>query len=90
VSGRLVTLLEETVTSAVSSKHVTRKELVQVIVDTTVQKKSNAHSIDSRLSLKVLEKLAAAEFTPHKRLRDGICIFVFLLVGVWRHGIVQL
>ena len=47
-------------TLAVSDKHVTRKELAQVIVDTTVQKKNITHPTDSRLSLKALEKLADA------------------------------
>ncbi len=59
-ADRLVTLLEETVTLAISDKHVTRKELAQVIVDTTVQEKNITHPTDSRLYLKALEKLADA------------------------------
>ena len=59
-ADRLVTLFEKTVTLAVSDKHVTRRELAQVIVDTTVQEKNIIHPTDSRLSLKALEKLADA------------------------------
>ena len=45
---------------AVSDKHVTRKELAQVIVDTTVQEKNITHPTDSKLYLKALQKLADA------------------------------
>lgn len=57
---KLVTLLQETVAIAVVDKHVTKKELAQVNVDTTVQEKNITYPTDSKLYLKALEKLADA------------------------------
>ena len=59
-ADRLVTLLEETVVIAKSENHITKKELAQVTVDTTVQEKNITHPTDSKLYLKALEKLAEA------------------------------
>ncbi len=59
-ADRLVTLLEETVVIAESDNHITKKELAQVTVDTTVQEKNITHPTDSKLYLKALEKLADA------------------------------
>ena len=46
---RLAVLLAETVAIAVSDRHVTKRELPQVIVDTTVQEKNITCPTDSKL-----------------------------------------
>jgi transposase, IS5 family len=67
---RLVLLLEETVAIAVTDKHVTTKELTQVIVDTTVQEKNITYPTDSKLYLKAIQKLAAAARKCDVKLRQ--------------------
>ena len=73
-ADRLVMLLEETVTIAVNNKLDTKKELAQVIVDTTVQEKNITYPTDSKLYLKALQKLAAAaknRGVPRRREESG-------------------
>ena len=48
-ADRLVMLVEDMLTPAVSGKHVTSEELAQVIVDTTVAEKNIPHPTDSKL-----------------------------------------
>ncbi|MCL4161775.1 UNVERIFIED_CONTAM: hypothetical protein GTU68_027810 [Idotea baltica] len=57
---RLAAMLEETVAIAVRDKNVSKNELKQVNVDTTVQEKNITHPTDSKLYLKALTKLADA------------------------------
>lgn len=57
---RLAAMLEETIAIAVRDKHVSKNELKQVNVDTTVQEKNITHPTDSKLYLKALTKLADA------------------------------
>jgi IS5 family transposase len=69
-ADRLAVLLEETVAIALTDQHITRKELAQVIVDTTVQEKNITHPTDSKLYFKALEKLAAAARNRSVQLRQ--------------------
>ena len=48
-ADQLAVLLEETVAIAVTDQHITKKELAQVIVDTTVQEKNITHPSDFML-----------------------------------------
>ena len=57
---KLQTLLTQTVEVAVEQKHLPRRELAQVNVDTTVQEKNIAHPTDSKLLHKAIVKLAQA------------------------------
>lgn len=59
-SGKLTELLKQTVTLAVERKHLPKRELQQVNVDTTVQEKNITHPTDSMLLHKAIVKLAAA------------------------------
>lgn len=69
-ADRLAVLLEETVAIALTDHHITKKELAQVIVDTTVQEKNITHPTDSKLYFKALEKLAAAARNRSVQLRQ--------------------
>ena len=57
---RLVGLLKETVVVAVEQKHLPRRELKQVNVDTTVQEKHVTHPTDPKLLYKAIVKLGRA------------------------------
>ena len=67
---RLAILLEETVAIAVKDKHIAKKELAQVNIDTTVQEKNITHPTDSKLYFRALEKLADAAKNRGVRLRQ--------------------
>ena len=68
---RLVIMLEETVAIAVNDQHISKRELAQVNVDTTVQEKNITHPTDSKLYLKALEKLALAAHCRGIQLRQS-------------------
>lgn len=70
---KLLTLLTETVTIAVKDKQISKKELAQVNVDTTVQEKNITPPTDSKLYLKALNKLAAAAKQRGVKLRQTYC-----------------
>ncbi len=57
---RLVELLKQTIVIAVKQKHLPKRELKQVNVDTTVQEKNITYPTDSKLLYKAIEKLVAA------------------------------
>jgi IS5 family transposase len=57
---KLLELLQETIALAVREKHVSRKELEQVNVDTTVQEKNITHPTDSKLYYHAIVKLGKA------------------------------
>ena len=57
---RLAALLRETIDLAVREKHVTRRDLERVNVDTTVQEKNITHPTDAKLLSRCIAKLAAA------------------------------
>ena len=67
---RLAAMLEETIAIAVRDKHVSKNELKQVNVDTTVQEKNITHPTDSKLYLKALTKLADAAKQRGIKLRQ--------------------
>jgi IS5 family transposase len=67
---KLVMLLEETVSIAVSHKHITRNELAQVNVDTTVQEKNITYPTDSKRYLKAIQKLGDAARNCGSKLRQ--------------------
>ena len=57
---RLLALLKMTVEVAVEQKHLPKRELEQVNVDTTVQEKNITHPTDSKLLYKAVVKLGRA------------------------------
>jgi len=57
---KLGSLLQETIALAVREKQVTKQELAQVNVDTTVQEKNITHPTDSKLLHKAIIKLGKA------------------------------
>jgi IS5 family transposase len=57
---RLIELLQETISLAMREKHISKKELEQVTVDTTVQEKNITHPTDSKLYHKAILKLGKA------------------------------
>lgn len=67
---RLLILLDETVAIAVDEKQITKRELAQVNVDTTVQEKNITHPTDSKLYLKAIEKLADSARNRNVKLRQ--------------------
>ena len=86
---KLVAMLEETVTIAVNDKLVTKKELAQVIVDTTVMEKNITHPTDSKLYLKALQKLAAAARHRNVKLRQTylrVGKHAAMMVGRYAHA----
>ena len=56
----LVEMLSETISLALREKQVTKRELAQVIVDTTVQEKNITHPTDSKLYRTAIVKLGRA------------------------------
>jgi len=56
----MIDLLQETVSLAMGEKLISKKELEQVTVDTTVQEKNITHSTDSKLYYKAILKLGKA------------------------------
>ena len=86
---KLLVLLEETVAIAVSEKQITKKELAQVIVDTTVQEKNITHPTDSKLYLKALQKLADAAKNRGIKLRQTyrrVAKKAAMMVGRYAHA----
>ncbi len=57
---RLESLLKETIALAVREKHLPRRDLERVTVDTTVQEKNITHPTDSKLLYKAIVKLVGA------------------------------
>jgi IS5 family transposase len=57
---RLEELLKETIALAVREKHVPRRDLARVTVDTTVQEKNISYPTDSKLLYKAIVKLGDA------------------------------
>jgi len=57
---RLEELLAETIRLAVREKHLPKRDLAQVTVDTTVQEKNITHPTDSKLLYKAIVKLGDA------------------------------
>jgi len=70
---KLLSLLTETVTIAVKDKQITKTELAQVNVDTTVQEKNITHPTDSKLYLKAINKLVVAAKQRGVKLRQTYC-----------------
>jgi IS5 family transposase len=67
---QLVGLLEETIALAVREKQVTKRELAQVNVDTTVQEKNITHPTDSKLYHTAIVKLGRAAKSRGVKLRQ--------------------
>lgn len=86
---KLLVLLEETVAIAVSEKQISKKELAQVIVDTTVQEKNITHPTDSKLYLKALQKLVEAARNRGVKLRQTysrVAKKAAMMVGRYAHA----
>jgi IS5 family transposase len=59
-ADRLAELLKETISLALREKHLSKRDLEQIIVDTTVQEKNVTYPTDSKLLYKAVVKLAEA------------------------------
>jgi IS5 family transposase len=59
-SDRLAELVRETIALAVREKHLPKKDLGQINVDTTVQEKNITHPTDTKLLYRCIVKLVAA------------------------------
>lgn len=69
-ADKLAEMLSETVALAVREKQVTKQELAQVNVDTTVQEKNITHPTDSKLYQKAIVKLGQAAKHRGVKLRQ--------------------
>ena len=69
-ADKLAEMLSETVALAVREKQVTKQELTQVNVDTTVQEKNITHPTDSKLYHKAIVKLGQAAKLRGVKLRQ--------------------
>lgn len=69
-TDRLTALLEETIAIALQDRLVTKKELAQVNIDTTVQEKNITHPTDSKLYLRAINRLADAAQDRGVKLRQ--------------------
>lgn len=67
---RLAELLKETINLALREKHVSKRDLEQVNVDTTVQEKNVTYPTDSKLLYKAIIKLAEAAKSRGMQLRQ--------------------
>lgn len=70
-ADRLTELLKETIDLAVREKHLPRRDLERVNVDTTVQEKNITYPTDSKLLYKAIVKLVAAARKRGIRLRQS-------------------
>ena len=68
---RLQDLIKETIRVAIEGKHLTKKDLECVNVDTTVQEKNVTFPTDSKLLLKAICKLAEAAKSRGIKLRQS-------------------
>jgi len=68
---RLAELLKETIDLAVREKHLSKRDLTQVTVDTTVQEKNVTFPTDSKLRYKAIVKLVKAAKVRGIRLRQS-------------------
>lgn len=68
---RLEPLLQETIRLAVRERHVSKRDLERVNVDTTVQEKNITYPTDSKLLYKAIQKLAGAARGRGIRLRQS-------------------
>ncbi len=67
---QLMELLQETISLAMGEKLISKKELEQVTVDTTVQEKNITHPTDSKLYYKAILKLGKAAKSREISLRQ--------------------
>jgi IS5 family transposase len=68
---RLSLLLQETIELAVKGKQITKNELAQVTIDTTVQEKNITYPTDSKLYHRAIVKLARAAANRGIKLRQS-------------------
>jgi len=68
---KLMALLQQTVALAVRRKHLPKREMKQVNVDTTVQEKNITHPTDSKLLYKAIVKLGRAARAQGIALRQS-------------------
>jgi IS5 family transposase len=68
---RLEELLTETIRLAVREKHLPKRDLAQITVDTTVQEKNITHPTDSKLLYKAIVKLGDAAKSRGIALRQS-------------------
>ena len=88
-ADKLLALVEETIAIALQDKLVTKRELAQVNVDTTVQEKNITHPTDSKLYLRAINKLADAAQDRDVKLRQTYCRVAkkaAIMVGRYAHA----
>jgi len=86
---RLKILLQETVDLAVNNNQVTKAELAQVTVDTTVQEKNVTYPTDSKLYLRAITKLARAAAFRDITLRQSyvrVAKHAAIMAGRYAHA----
>jgi IS5 family transposase len=86
---KLASLLQETLAIAVKDERVTKHELAQVNVDTTVQEKNVTHPTDSKLYHTAIRKLVNAARDRHVKLRQTyrrVAKRVAIMVGRYAHA----
>ena len=88
-ADKLAEMLSETVALAVREKQVTKQELTQVNVDTTVQEKNITHPTDSKLYHKAIVKLGQAAKHRGVKLRQTyvrVSKKAAMMVGRYAHA----
>ena len=86
---KLAGMLEETIALALREKQVTKKELAQVIVDTTVQEKNISYPTDSKLYRTAIVKLGDAAKHRDVKLRQTyvrVSKKASIMVGRYAHA----
>jgi IS5 family transposase len=86
---KLIELLQETIVLAVDEKLVSKHELAQVNVDTTVQEKNITFPTDSKLYLTAILKLAVAAKNRSVKLRQTyvrVAKKAAIMVGRYAHA----
>jgi transposase, IS5 family len=79
---RLNIMLQETIDLAIKGKQITKQELAQVTIDTTVQEKNITYPTDSKLYHRAIVKLARAAAVRGVKLRQSY-------VRVAKHAAIQ-
>lgn len=86
---RLTLLLKETIELAVKEKHLDKKNLASVNIDTTVQEKNITPPTDAKLLRRAIEKLASAAKARKLPLRQSflrVCKKLSIKAGRYAHA----
>jgi IS5 family transposase len=83
---KLVEMLQETVALAVREKQVTKRELAQINVDTTVQEKNVTHPTDSKLYHTAIVKVAKSRGVKLRQTYVRVAKKAAVMVGRYAHA----